>query len=54
MSNPQQNEIQSEVERVKKEIYCKKGLRKTKEARMNFIMNFLMRVRRIPVKKKTK
>ena len=54
MSNPQQNEIQSEIERVKKEINLLQKRLKKNEKSQNEFQNGLMRVRRIPVKKKTK
>ena len=38
MPNTQQNNIQNEFEQIKKEIYCKTDLRKTKKVRINFKM----------------
>ena len=52
MSNPQQNEIHSEIERVKKEINLLQKRLKKNEKSQNKFQNGLMRVKRIPVKKR--
>ena len=38
MTSLQQNNMQNKIERIKKEIYCKADLRKTKKVRINLKM----------------
>ena len=52
MSNLQQNEIHSEIERVKKEINLLQKRLKKNEKSQNEFQNGLMPVKRIPVKKR--
>ena len=49
MPNTQQNNIQNEIEQIKKEIYYKTDLKKTKKS-LNQFQNGLMKIKRIQVK----
>ena len=49
MPNTQQNNIQNEIEQIKKEIYYKTDLKKTEKS-LNQFQNGLMKIKRIQVK----
>ena len=51
MSNTQQNNIQNEIEQIKKEIDLSQGRLKKNEKSLNQFQNGLMHIRKIRVKK---
>ena len=51
MPNPQQNNIQNEIEQIKKEIYLLQNRLKKNKKCLNQFQNGLMHIRKIQVKK---
>ena len=53
MSNPQQNEIQNEIEQIKREIDLLRDKLKQTKNRLNLFQNGLKQIEKIQTKKKT-